>query len=236
MNDKIIKLNYIFIIWLLITSFIGGLAFFNNDAMINIVSISSALISIIIGVLAIFISLYQSLSEKTSIQKLDESANRIQFITRELEKFDFEKVKTDLNSIRKKVDTVFSTENSDYNDMNFDEDTYKTMIISSRVNQVMSYFIFKFNEAGKETIKVADITEIQVNLFGKYHEERYVGGTLQYFHILNMTGALKTSNEIENEFRILKFNDNYQSAIRGEVEKIEERYPNINKNVIEKTY
>ncbi|RSL32657.1 hypothetical protein D7Z54_14495 [Salibacterium salarium] len=113
---------YLFLLFTIILGFLGGLFFSNNVDVFNAISFSSALISIVIGLLAIFIATYQGLTQSTSVEKIQEASDRVDVITGKLENYDFEMMDTKLDDIKEKTHILDSLQMFSNQDLDNDND------------------------------------------------------------------------------------------------------------------
>lgn len=148
MPNKIYRVHFIYvvIILLLIIAFISGISFSDNDVLVDTISVTSGVVSIIIGALAIFIAIYQGLTQGTSIQKMNESADRVEATTKRLMNTNIGEIGERLISLDSSVSEL-TNEYRDAKEISEDfhitKDAYKTIFLHAENEYFFSTIIEK---------------------------------------------------------------------------------------------
>ncbi|MDT0161623.1 hypothetical protein [Bacillus sp. AG4(2022)] len=205
----VVHLVYLSIIWLLITAFIAGVSFLEDTNVVNAFSIASACISIIIGVIAIFITIYQGLSQGLSVQKINESAERVEIATKRLESFEFEKIDQKMDKILDSMSNDFkpSSEPPIDNDIEISVDAVKKIFIKAKVDITFAYYII--NSYRKDIdLDMVGFSKIFVNNINLYR-----GSCIEYLSLLKRAGLLLfEGSPTENYIKIIKVDEKYIQA------------------------
>jgi len=230
---------YVFLITILIISFISGFKLIDSPLVIDVISITSGMISIIIGMLAISIAIYQDLTQETSIQKINESSNRVSEITKILEDMDLpERLDTIEEKITEKgMEEVINAESDKKIDLT--KKNYQDIFLRSRNEIYFSMFIL---ETYKKEINIRAINlgaslvnyrEVKVDKV-KSGQREFALLFLSYLQILGRIGALEYEkvNGSLNHIKITVLDNKFKEAIESrektnEIKKIEKHIKKI---------
>ncbi|GIN11417.1 hypothetical protein J26TS2_12840 [Shouchella clausii] len=82
---------------ILIISCIATLFFVSDADLVISISFAASIVSIIIGIIAVFITVYQGLTQSTSVEKMQDASDRVESVTKSLEK---------LGSLNEKIERI----------------------------------------------------------------------------------------------------------------------------------
>ncbi|XOQ12651.1 MAG: hypothetical protein ACFWTY_01370 [Shouchella clausii] len=162
----LVHLVYLLIIAVLIMATVITLNFVGEETLDQKIAFAATLISIIIGALAIFIAVYQGLTQSSSIEKVNEATTRVEEASRTLgeltkitedvreiknsfETYDFEKAHNTIDEIKNKFNQ-FDEGNSKVSSQEFTLTKIEyELIFNDNSHVVTDYFILKWHKSGK---------------------------------------------------------------------------------------
>lgn len=149
---------------ILITACISTLFFVSDSTLVVSIGFAASIVSIIIGIIAVFITVYQGLTQSSSVEKMQEASDRVENVTKTLEKLGgiIEKIDridkslndADFKTIHEKLDMIDysdlgNTGSLPANKISLTEAQFKLVYSYSRIEINFNYYLLKCYESNK---------------------------------------------------------------------------------------